>query len=96
MASATLLKSQQLLATVALVMNLGCCLDKVLQMGTGEEVAEIDEFAVVLVLDVDRTPSVLTAAHLATIDIHGLLAANDGERNDGLDVVNMLYIRRLI
>jgi hypothetical protein len=50
-------------------MDLRCCLDQVLEMGAGEEVSEVDKFAVVLVLDVDNSPSVL-----ATSD---LLATND-------------------
>jgi hypothetical protein len=38
-------------------------------MGTGEEVSQVDEFAVVLVLDVDDSPSILTTTDL--------LATND-------------------
>jgi hypothetical protein len=49
--SAAFLESQQLLSTEALVMDLRCCLDEILEVGTGEEVAEVDKFAVGLVLD---------------------------------------------
>jgi hypothetical protein len=40
-----------------------------LEVGAGEEVSEVDEFAVVLILNVDDTPSVLAATDL--------LASND-------------------
>jgi hypothetical protein len=33
-------------------------------MGAGKEVSEVDEFAVILVLDVDDSPSVLTTTDL--------------------------------
>lgn len=49
--SAALLESQQLLGAEGLVVDLRGRLDQVLQVGAGEEVAEVDEFAVVLVLD---------------------------------------------
>ena len=50
-------------------MDLGCGFDKILKMCSGEEVSEVDEFTVVLILDVDDAPSVL-----ATTD---LLASNN-------------------
>ena len=65
----TLLKRKQLLGTESLVVDLGCGFDEVLEMGTGEEVSEVYEFAVVFVLDVDNSPSVLSSADL--------LASND-------------------
>lgn len=46
-----LLQSQQLLGAEGLVVNLCGGFDEVLQVRAGEEVAEVDEFAVVLVLD---------------------------------------------
>lgn len=45
-------------------MNLGCGLDQVLEVGTGEEISEVDKFAMVLVLDVDDSPSVLATSDL--------------------------------
>lgn len=67
--SAALLECQQLLGTECLVVDLRCGFDQVLEVGASEEVSEVDEFAVVLILNVDDTPSVL-----ATTD---LLASND-------------------
>ena len=49
------------------VVDLAGGLDEVLEMGAGEEVAEIDEFAMPLVLDVDGTPAVLSCRHILTI-----------------------------
>ena len=45
-------------------MDLGCGFDKILKMCSGEEVSEVDEFAMVLVLNIDYTPSVLTSTYL--------------------------------
>ena len=55
---AALLECQQLLGAEGLVVNLGGGFDQVLEVGAGEEVSEIDEFAVVLILDIDNSPSV--------------------------------------
>jgi hypothetical protein len=49
--SRALLEGEQLLGTEGLVVDLRSGLDEVLQVGAGEEVAEVDEFAVALVLD---------------------------------------------
>jgi hypothetical protein len=49
--SRALLEGEQLLGTEGLVVDLRSGLDQVLQVGAGEEVAEVDEFAVALVLD---------------------------------------------
>jgi hypothetical protein len=38
-------------------------------MGAGEEVSEVDEFAVILILNIDNSPSVLASTDL--------LASND-------------------
>jgi hypothetical protein len=45
-------------------MDLRCRLDEVLEMGTCEKVSEVDEFAVVLVLNVDDSPSILSSTNL--------------------------------
>jgi hypothetical protein len=44
--------------------DLRCGFDQILKVGTGEEVSEVDEFAVVLILNVDDTPSVLAPPNL--------------------------------
>ena len=44
-----------------------------------EEVAEVDELAVPLVLDVDHAPAVLAATHGLAVDDDGALGAHDGE-----------------
>ena len=53
-------------------------------MCAGEEVAEVDKFAVVLVLDVDDTPSVLPTADLLAVYYDGFLRSDDSEGNDVL------------
>jgi len=60
-------------------------LDEILEMGTGKEIPEVDEFAVVLVFDVDDTPFVLSASNLFAINNDRFLAADNCERNDVLD-----------
>ena len=83
-----LFEGEQLLGTERFVVDLGRGLDQVLQVGAGEEVAQVDEFAVVLVLDciqlapvclgmhkvhtIDNTPAVLATANLLAIDHDGL------------------------
>jgi hypothetical protein len=59
--------------------DLGRRLDEVLEVRAEEEVPEVDEFAVVFVLDVDDAPPVLAAPDLLAIDNDGLLGADDGE-----------------
>lgn len=81
---AALLQSQQLLGTEGLVVDLAGSLDQILQVGAGQEVAQVDELAVVLVLDVDDTPAVLAAANLLAVDDDGLLTADDGEGDNVL------------
>lgn len=50
-----LLERKQLLSTERFVVDLCGRLDQVLQVGAGKEVAEVYEFAVVLVLDYDAS-----------------------------------------
>ena len=87
--STALLEGKQLLGTEGLVVDLRCSLDKILEVGSEEEVSQVDEFAVSLVLDVDDTPSVLTAANLLTVDDDRLLGSDNGERNKVLPYVSI-------
>lgn len=66
---AALLECKQLLGTEGLVVDLRCGFDQILEVGSGEEVSEVDKLAVVLIFDVDNSPSVLAATDL--------LASND-------------------
>ena len=66
--SAALLERQKLLGTESLVVDLRGGLDKILKMSSEEEVAEVDEFAVSLILNVDDTPSVLSTSDLLAVD----------------------------
>ena len=78
---ASLLEGQQLLSTEGLVVDLRCRFDKVLKVCSQEEVSQVNKFAVVLVLDVDDTPSVLATSDLVAIDDDRLLGSHDGEGN---------------
>jgi hypothetical protein len=51
---AAFLEGKQLLGSEALVMDLRRGFNQVLEVGAGQEVAEIDEFAMVLVLDWEK------------------------------------------
>ena len=55
----------QLWCKLTLVVDLACSLDEVLEVGAGEEVAEVDKLAVPLVLNVDGTPAVLASGNVA-------------------------------
>ena len=56
-------------------------------MSAGEEVSEIDEFAVVLILNVDDSPSVLAAADLLASNDDRLLGPNNCEWDDALYIM---------
>lgn len=81
---AALLQCKQLLGTESLVVDLGGGLDKVLEVGSEQEVSQVDEFAVVLVLNVDDTPAVLATTDLLAIDNNVALRANNRKRNQAL------------
>lgn len=76
---AALLEGQQLLGTERLVMDLRGRLNKILEMSAEEEVPEVNELAVVLILNVDDAPPVLATTDLLAIDNNRLLGSNDGE-----------------
>lgn len=82
---ATLLQCQQLLGTEALVVVLGCRLNEILEVCPEQEVPQVDELAVILVLNVDDTPPVLTTPDLVAVDDDRLLRPNDGERDQILE-----------
>lgn len=90
--SAALLQCQQLLRAEALVVNLARRLDQILQMGAGEEVAEIDEFAVALVFDVDGAPAVLARGDGLAVKSEAIFAANDCEGNDRLEQIDLSVV----
>lgn len=82
-----LLKCKQLLGTESLVVDLGRCFNQILEVGTGKEISEVDEFAVVLILDVDDSPSVLTSTNLLASNNDRLLRSDNGEGNDVLNTM---------
>jgi hypothetical protein len=79
-----LLEGQQLLGAEGLVVSLRGGLDEVLEVGAEQEVPEIDELAVLLVLDVDNTPPVLATTDLLAVDNDVLLRADNGEGDETL------------
>lgn len=83
--SAALLQGHELFGAESLVVDLAGGFDKILKVGAGQEVAEVHEFAVVLVFDVDNTPAVLAAAYLLSVDDNVLLASDDGEGDNILE-----------
>lgn len=89
--SAALLQCQQLLRAESFVMNLTGCLNKVLQMRAGEEIAQVDEFAVILVFDVNHTPAVLAAANLLSANNDGVLATDNSKWDNVLHIISANY-----
>lgn len=85
-----LLERKQLLRTERFVVDLRGGFDEVLEVGAGKEVAEVDEFAVAFVFDIDGAPAILAAADGLAVDRDILLGADDGEGDDGL------FHRRLV
>jgi hypothetical protein len=68
--------------------NLGCGFDQVLKVGTGEEVSQVDEFAVVLILH----PSVLAATDLLASNNDRLLGSDNSEWDDVLHTVLVIFV----
>jgi len=83
---AALLECEKLLSAEALVVDLRSSFDEILKVSTRQEVAEVDEFAMVLILDIDNTPAVLATTNLLSSNDNGLLGADDGEWNEILDL----------
>src|SRR5690606_28236555 len=79
-----LLEGQQLLGAEGLVVSLRGSLDEVLEVGAEQEVPEVDELAVLLVLDVDDAPPVLATTDLLAVDNDVLLRADNGEGDEAL------------
>ncbi len=95
---AALFQSKKLLGTEGFVMDLTGCLDEVLKVCTGEEVSQVDEFAMVLVFDVDNAPTILAPSNLLATYDDCLLASDNSEWNDVLDlsVDGALFVVKLI
>ena len=81
---AALLQGQQLLGAEGLVVGLRGRFNEILQVGAQQEIAQVDEFAVALVLDVDNAPSVLAATDLLAIDDDGLLRPDNSKGDQAL------------
>ena len=81
---AALLQGQKLLGTEGLVVSLRCSLNEILQVGSQKEITQVDKLAVLLILDVDDTPPVLSATDLLAIDDDVLLGSHNGEGDEAL------------
>lgn len=68
-------------------MDLRGCLDEILEVCSEKEVPKIHELAVVLILDVDYTPPVLTTANLLAVHNDRLFGADNRERNEVLQII---------
>jgi len=82
--SAALLECKQLFSTESLVVDLRSGVNQILEVGSGKEVSEVDKFAVVFILNIDDSPSVLTPTDLLASNDDRLLGSNDGEWNNVL------------
>ena len=63
--------------------------DEILEMGACKEVAEVDEFAVPLIFDIDGTPAVLTSTDGPAVDGDVVFAANYREWDYRLVKISM-------
>ena len=80
------LESKKLLGAESLVMDLTGGLDQVLKVCASQEVSQINKLAMVLVFDVDDTPTILTSSNLLAANNDGLFASHNRERDDVLDL----------
>lgn len=62
-------------------MDLAGGLNQVLKMSSCKEIAQVDEFAVGFILNVDYTPAVLTAPNLLSVNDDRLFASDNGKWN---------------
>ena len=83
---AALFQSKKLLGTEGFVVDLTGGLNEVLKMCACQEVSQIHKLAMVLVFDIDYSPSILAASNLLATNNDCLLASNNSERNDVLDL----------
>jgi hypothetical protein len=60
----------------------------------GEEVSKVDKFAMGGILNIDNTPSVLSATDSLSINNHVGLGADNGKRNDVLKLVSINNVSR--
>jgi len=67
-------------------MDLRRCFDEVLQVCPGQEVAEVDKLTMLLILNIDHSPPILSAADTFTINHHCALGPNDREGNHRPDL----------
>jgi hypothetical protein len=65
-------------------MDLRCGFDQILEMGSGKEVSEVNKFAMVLILDINNTPSVLTSTNWLSSNDDIPLRSNNSEWNNVL------------
>jgi hypothetical protein len=65
-------------------MDLGSGLDEILQVGASKEVSKGNKLAMTFILDIDDTPSVLTASDLFASNKDRLLRPNYSEGDDAL------------
>lgn len=87
--SRALLEGKKLLSTEGLVVDLGSGFDEILQVGAGQEIAEIDEFTMVLILHYESISKCCFTKfdNMHTVDnAPSVLAAADllSIHNDGL------------
>ena len=83
--STILLERKQLLGPESLIMDLTGRLDQILKMRPCQKVPQADEFAVRLVLDVDDSPSVLTASNALASYYDVFLGSDNGKGNQIFD-----------
>ncbi len=80
--------SDELVRSVVLVEGIVGMLLELLHVGADEHLAKLHEVAVLLVVDLNDTPGVTTAANLAPVGVCDLVVgADNGERNLGQDLV---------
>ena len=78
-------------------MDLARCLDQILKVRAGEEVSQVDKFAVAFVFDVDSAPAVLAATDDFSVYVDVALGTDDCEGDDGLwDLLVRCSLRQFI
>lgn len=63
-------------------MDLRSCLNEILQVGTGKEIAQVHKLAVGRVLDIDHAPTIPATPDRLAVNHNVILRADDGKWND--------------
>ena len=76
------LDSQKLLGTESFIMDMSGSFNKILQVGSSQKVTQVHKFAVMFILDIDNTPTSLSATYSLAIHDHVSFRTDNSKRDE--------------